>query len=227
MLVWDLSPGYLNNEELRQQLAQIAALLAARGQSDDPEVSRRWGRCLNALRCLEAGMQSEWDLRGLGPLEQGQRTHLAPLNLVWPSLPDMAARFQQLGSDRHAGRIVLPRSTQTLWSHYKYSVAARSMEAYRSISAKVTTVRGNDAFASVAEDILRVMRQRPEPEPLRDALLQMWGYVSAESQLPGRTYQNLPALFNEIQSRAQKQQNAYLLNSTALSELSVWLESPA
>ncbi|AFU98567.1 hypothetical protein [Simiduia agarivorans] len=227
MLVWDLSPGYLNNEELRQQLAHIAALLAARGQSDDPEVSRRWGRCLNALRCLEAWMQAEWDLRGLGPLEQGQRTHLAPLNLVWPSLPDVVTRFQHLGSERDSGRIALPRTIQGLWSHYKYSVAARSMEAYRAISVKVTAGRGNDAFAQVAQDILLVMRQRPELEPLRDALLQMWGYVSAEGQLPGRTYQNLPALFQEIQRRAQKQQNAYLLNSTALSELSVWLENPA
>lgn len=226
MQVWDLASGYLNDDELRAQRQQLQCLLAGSAGQDDGE-PRRWAHCLNALRCVDAWLLAEWQLRGLPDAPDLGQTRLAPLNLVWPKLADVQQTLAKLPAvDRPAGRIPLPRSTQTLWSQHKYSVAARSMAAYRAISVKAAASRGMDNFSEVADAIVLQLRQRPAQDSLRDALLQMWGYVSAGGHPERGLFDNLPRLFAEIQQRARTQANNYLLQATALSELSVWLESP-
>lgn len=228
MQVWDLSSGYLNDEELKAQRLQVQQLLAGRAEATESEPARRWLRCLNALRCVDAWLGAEWQLRGLPALPDLAQTQLAPLNLVWPRLPAVQQCLDSLTTQaRTAGRIPVPRSTQGLWSQHKYSVAARSMEAYRAISVRAAASRGMDNFDEVAETIVQQLRQRPARDSLRDALLQMWGYVAASGSPERGLFDNLPRLFAEIQRRAQAESNHYLLHATALSELSVWLESPA
>lgn len=227
MRVWDVSPGYLNDQELQAQFDWVSNLLTHRGAapSADDESARRWSHCLNALRCVQAWLQAELRLRNLA--DGGNSPQLAPLNLVWPKLNAPAAMFSQLQADasRAAGRIPLPVTTQSLWTQHKYSVAARSMPAYREISVKVAASRGRDNFDWLAGEVFNQLRLRPEQQGLQDALLQMWGYVAAAGAVSSRMFDDLPALFAEIQRRALDQNINYLVHSTALSELSVWLES--
>lgn len=227
MQVWELPSGYLNDQELTTQRQQVQQLLTGSSERVDGEQARRWSHCLNALRCVDAWLFAEWQLRGLPDSPGLGQTKLAPLNLVWPKISDVQHTMANLmAPDRNAGRIPLPRSTQGLWSQHKYSVAARSMEAYRAISVKAAASRGMDNFNEVAEAIVQQLRQRPARDSLRDALLQMWGYVAAGGHPERGLFDNLPRLFEEIQRRALAQANNYLLHATALSELSVWLESP-
>ncbi|MDN3640703.1 hypothetical protein QWY82_18035 [Simiduia curdlanivorans] len=230
MQVWDLSPGYLNDEELLTQRHWVISLLANRGkpEGDGAAQARHWSHCLNALRCVEAWINAECRLRELAVSMDAQSTQLAPLNLVWPKLMAPGAQLVELANvaDRAPGRIPLPQTTKGLWTHHKYSVAARSMDAYRAISVKVATGKGRDNFDWVAAEVMGQLRVRPSRESLRDALMQMWGYVAAAGAVQSRLFDDFPALFAEIQKRTSVQANHYLLTSTALSELSVWLEGP-
>lgn len=231
MQVWDLSPGYLNDDELLAQRDWVIALLANKG-SQDPVVlnqARQWAHCMNALRCVEAWINAECALRNLSSAQNAQSTCLAPLNLVWPKLLVPAQQLADLAAtpNRTNGRIPLPQTTKALWTHHKYSVAARSMEAYKAISVKVAAGVGRDNFDWVASEVIQQLRLRPSRDSLRDALMQMWGYVAAAGAVSPRLFDDLPGLFTEIQQRSSAQANHYLLTSTALSELSVWLESSA
>jgi hypothetical protein len=230
MRVWDVSPGYLNDQELLAQRQWVMTLLANRGEAPNQgeESTRRWTHCLNALRCVEAWLHAECRLRALADPSPATVSLLAPLNLVWPKLNTPAAMFSQLQADanRAPGRIPLPLSTQSLWTQHKYSVAARSIAAYREISVKVAASRGRDNFDWLAGEVFNQMRLRPEHQSLHDALLQMWGYVAAAGAVGSHLFDDLPALFAEIQRRAVAQNITYLVHATALSELSVWLESP-
>lgn len=230
MQVWDLSAGYLNDEELLAQRQWAMSLLANRGKSEDQDTAqaRHWSHCLNALRCVEAWINAECSLRGLAAPMDAQCTRLAPINLVWPKLLAPGQQMAALAAlpNRAPGRIPLPQTTKGLWTQHKYSVAARSMDAYKAISVKVAVGKGQDNFDWVASEVMSQLRIRPSRESLRDALMQMWGYVAAAGAVPPRLFDDLPALFVEIQQRSSLQANHYLLASTALSELSVWLESP-
>lgn len=230
MQVWDLSPGYLNDTELLEQRDLIATLLTNKGERPKEMAAQvlRWSHCLNALRCMAAWVGAECRLRALAESEAYASTLLAPINLVWPKILKPGSQLMALSTleARVSGRIPVPQTTQGLWTQHKYSVAARSMEAYRVISVKVAAGRGRDNFDWVAEEVIKQMQLRPAHEGLRDVLMQMWGYVAGSGAVNPRLFTNLPQLLAEIQQRAQLQSNHYLLSSTALSELSVWLESP-
>ena len=229
MRVWDVSPGYLNDQELIAQRQWVKTLLANHGEApaQGAESARRWTHCLNALQCVEAWLQAEYNLRELADTgSSAQTVLLAPPNLVWPKINAPAAMFMQLQADsaRAPGRIPLPASTQSLWVQHKYSVAARSIQAYREISVKVAASRGRDNFDWLAGEVFNQLRLRPELPSLRDALLQMWGYVAAAGAVSSHMFDDLPALFVEIQRRALAQNINYLVHATALSELRVWLD---
>jgi hypothetical protein len=53
----------------------------------------------------------------------------------------------------------------------------------------------------------------------------MWGYVSDKDEADNYEINNWShrKLLNEIQKRARQQNESYLLSSTALSDLMVWL----
>ncbi|MBB3167609.1 hypothetical protein [Simiduia aestuariiviva] len=224
--MWEISPGYLNDDELRAQRQLVVSLLTDGHQSGPAsgDEAKRWSHYGNALQCAAAWLAAECELRDL-PVADVALPSLAPTGLAWPAINAPAERFIELQATagRSPGRIPLPNSTQSLWAQHKYSVAARSMEAYRSISVKVATSRGRDNFAWLASEVCLQLRLCPEQQSLRDALLQMWGYVAGAGAVSPRLFDDLPALFAEIQRRAHTMNIPYLTHATALSELRVWL----
>lgn len=220
MQVWEISPAYLTNDELQNQCALLDELLTQGRAGDD---CAHWLRHPDALQCVAAWLAAESDLRQL-PLANSL-PKVAPRVYTWPKQQSPAGLFSQLtrADQRPAGRIPLPNSTQSLWTHHKYSVAARSMEAYRAISVKVAASRGRENFDWLAAEVCQLLRVRPEQQSLRDALLQMWGYVASAGAVSPRLFDDLPALLAEIQRRADGMNVPYLTHATALSELRVWL----
>lgn len=226
MRIWDVDPGYLARQQLlgeHRELHGLANILIhnKRGYSRHPE-TLRWAGHLPALAMRHRQLACEMALRGYhdrSPLE-------AAAEIVWPDKwIDPPQRQFELLHDKYAdgrsGRIPLPANGQQLWAQHKYSVMARDPELYRQIGPRVARGQDHDGMADLAELLSGQLRIRPQPGCLFNALQHMWGYVAPAGESPS---QNSAQLLRRIQQLAAEQQQQYLLQSTALAELGVWLE---
>lgn len=232
MRVWDVHPGYLDRQNLLGEHNEIHGLLTIilegrRGYARHPE-TLRWKEHVPALRCRHDLVVAEMRLRGYQHRSPAGEYDAASLN--WPAeFIDPPARQFLLLAERYAhrgspgGRIPLPQSVQELWAQHKYSVLARSPEAYQDIGRRVAGSHAGEAFDALALELTRWLRRPPAPGRLLNALQHMWGYVSplAEGPAPAEPAE----LLRRIQSLAQLHGITYLLSSTALSELACWVDS--
>ncbi len=222
------------------------------GYANHPE-TRRWRGYGWALRMRHALLAGEMALRGYtdrSPVISSSSAGKWPD--VYIDAP--ARQFELLRgkyAGREPGRIPLPRTVHELWSHHKYSVLARNVHEYESIGREVSSQ--SVGFAELAGRLTELLRGRPDEGGIRNAALHMWGYVS-DSVVPerGRGRQTgdigdiddiadpggigdpgdigdpsvapLRSLLGEIAERVRASGEPYLLHSTALSELAVWLE---
>jgi len=124
-------------------------------------------------------------------------------------------------ADGRSGRIPLPENTQALWAQHKYSVMARDPALYAEIGPAVAHGAFRSEMEALSLLLVRVLRQAPEAGRLINALQHMWGHVSRDAGVPMPTEPH--ALLAAIRREAESQGNAYLLHSTALSELGIWL----
>lgn len=162
--------------------------------------------------------------------------HRSPMDLLgnsyspglWPQqyVDHPSKQFQLLKEkyrDKKDGRIPLPRNEQQLWSQHKYSVLARSPEIYRKIGSHVA--RGLMKFDDLSLILVEILREQPPTGGIRNALQHMWGYVSNSIRDKGAHVSkwSLRELLFKIQDRAKTEGICYLLHSTALSDLMVWL----
>ena len=228
MRVWDLHPGYLNRQSLLGEHQEIHALLTIveegrRGYAYHPE-TRRWREHLNALKMRHEMVVAEMRLRGYR--HQSPVTVQGPV--CWPeAFVDPPIRQFALLAERYRGkepgRIPLPRSTQELWAQHKYSVLARDPERYRALGQRVAAAGSAPPPEDLVLELAMLLRQPPTPGGLRNALEHMWGYVHREGGLPPDGRADLRALLEAIQERAVRAGIRYLAESTALSDLAVWL----
>lgn len=227
MRIWDLSPGYLARQQLlgeHRELHGLANILreGKKGYSRHPETLRWVGR-LPALAVRHALLAEEMQLRGYQDRSPFPHSS-APLD--WPSawIDPPAAQFELLRgkyADGRRGRIPLPGNTQQLWAQHKYSVMARDPALYRQIGSEVAHGRFRNDLPALSLLLVETLRQPPEPGRLFNALQHMWGYVSDSGEGVPDTAAGMLAC---IQQRAVARQIDYLLDSTALSELAVWLQ---
>ncbi|WP_417914813.1 DUF1722 domain-containing protein [Candidatus Electronema sp. JM] len=232
MRIWDISPGYLNRQSLlgeHRELHGIAVILAEgkKGYSRHPE-TLRWAGHGQALAVRHRQLACEMRLRGYR--EQSPLPALAGAD-SWPRsyLDEPAAQFALLRSkyaDREPGRIPLPRTAQQLWSQHKYSVLARDVLLYKEIGQ--STASGRADFAQLAKLLAELLRQPPSAGGLRNAAQHIWGHVAGLAPAPTDNPSDWPCLrlLEETQRRAMLHKEPYLLASTALAELAVWLDAP-
>lgn len=226
MRIWDIGPGFLNNQSLlgeHRELHGIYSIISngKRGYSRHPE-TLRWVGKLGALRLRHEMLIQEMRLRGF--------RHQSPLqdegvHIEWPSVfIDEPGRQYSILKEKYAGkacgRLPLPSSSSCLWANHKYSVLARDPERYgetgRLVAEKSISF---DALASLMVDILRVA---PPQGRLENALLHMWGYIS-EFTDKRPEHMTKPEIMEEIRTLAFKYRVEYLIKSTALGELAVWI----
>ncbi|MFV0439385.1 MAG: DUF1722 domain-containing protein [Desulfopila sp.] len=126
---------------------------------------------------------------------------------------------------KEQGRIPLPKTAQQLWSQHKYSILARDVNLYKRLGRQVAGTTSAADFAGLARLLTEQLRNCPASGGIRNALEHMWGYVAdyAVSSRGEMTSWSLLELLANVQCLALTHRQSYLLMSTALSELKVWL----
>ena len=228
MRVWDVSPGYLNRGSLLGEHREIHAILSIvindkEGYAHHPE-TLRWKPHLDALGLRHDVVVSEMRLRGY--------KHHSPVAveraIVWPgdyldSPAEQFAILQEKYADREPGRTPLPQNAQQLWAQHKYSVLARDVTFYRRIGRRLARSTDAPSLEELALRLVESLRERPSQGGLANALQHMWGYVSEFARAEGLSMpRDTVALSEAVRRLALAHDVAYLVQSTALSDLHAW-----
>jgi len=231
MRVWDLSAGYLNRQSLlgeHRELHGIYSILTQNktGYASHPETVR-WVRTLSGLAMRHRQLAVEMSLRGYvdrTPIRVTvSRAKWPGVFVTEPADQIVLLRAKYVGKEK--GRIPLPRSAQELWAHHKYSVMARSPESYRTIGRAVARMRRGAGLSSLTTDLVWILRDTPSEGRLTNALEHMWGHVrehaSPDDVVAAR--KSLGLMLARTQQLASHVREPFLLSSTALSELAMYV----
>ena len=222
-----MHPGYLARQQLLGEHRELHGLYnildhGKKGYSRHPE-TLRWVNCVKALLRRHELLRLEMQLRGYhhhSPLPQACKAAV-----TWPSvyIDTPSRQFQLLAgkyeADERSGRIPLPRNSMELWAQHKYSVMAHDPLLYRELGPAVAHGQYHDNIDALSSLLISTLRSVPEPGQLMNALQHMWGYVKGESLPPD----DPSALLELVQAAATQRDRTYLMHSTALSELALWL----
>ena len=241
MRIWDINPGYLNNQSLlgeHRELHGIVSIIVnkKKGYSRHPE-TLRWVGCEWALKMRHELLSAEMAFRGFNeqsPVTADSAEHIWPekyINTPQEQFILLAQKYEE----KEKGRIPFPQNSQQLWSQHKYSVMARNIPLYKSIGREVaigTNAATSEDFCRLALQLTEILRTPPTAGSIRNALQHMWGYVndsvSSQTTSGGSSDRWQPdKLLHNVQQGALKKQEPYLLASTALTELTIWLPDPA
>ena len=135
-------------------------------------------------------------------------------------------RKKYVGKEK--GRIPLPRNAQELWAQHKYSVMARSPRTCQALGRAVSGMRSNRSYATLLDELTSILREVPSPGRLLNAVEHMWGYVrdDAGAEDVRDTRISTAHLLACTQQLAVRRRQRFLLSSTALSELAVFVDGP-
>ena len=231
MRIWDVHPGYLNDLSLLGEHRELHGIVSIiinnkQGYSRHPE-TLRWKGCGWALARRHRTLSAEMALRGFVD-KTPVRLRANPGN--WPEdyIDSPQRQFGLLAEKyRHkaAGRIPLPVNAQALWAQHKYSVMARDLHYYRAAGRRVAGMRRGGGYGSMALELTELLRIPPDPGRAMNALQHMWGYVSGYVSTTKRAPAPMSpqSLLKAIQTLAVRHREAYLLSSTALSDLAAWI----
>ena len=231
MRIWDINPGYLNDQSLLGEHRELHGIVSVlkynkKGYSKHPE-TLRWKGYGWALRQRHNLLKAEMSLRGF---RDKTPVKLRSKNEEWPVIyiDEPSSQYGLLKNkyiNKSPGRIPLPKNTQELWAQHKYSVLARNIKQYENIGRSVSKVKKKEKFDQFSLEFDHILKTRPTPGRINNALQHMWGYVSEYSEKPpGIANSNdLESLLSEIQYLSIKHNIKYLLHSTALSEIGAWI----
>jgi hypothetical protein len=232
MRVWDLPAGYLNRQSLlgeHRELHGIYSIItkSKAGYANHPE-TLRWVRTLSGLAMRHRQLAAEMFLRGYvdrTPIRVTlSRVKWPGVFVTEPSDQVTLLRTKYVGKEK--GRIPLPRSAQELWAHHKYSVMARSPETYRTMGRAVARMQRGADLSMLTTDLVWILRDRPDEGRLTNALEHMWGHVREHATPDGLTVArtSLSQLLASTQQLARRIREPFLLSSTALSELAMFVD---
>lgn len=231
MRVWDVNPGYLNRQSLLGEHTEIHALVSIiekkkRGFAHHPE-TLRWKRHLGALKLRHDLVVEEMALRGY--------QHHSPVGgsgrVRWPEtfVDAPAAQFAILTrkyEQRAPGRIPLPRTVQQLWAQHRYSIWARDTALVQEVERRLAELELAPTLEQLAAQLVPVLRRRPPQPQLWRALQDMWGELGRAEMAPASSDSHPSTLLETIRQVAVRHQVVPLLESTALSDLAVWMTRP-
>ncbi|MDH5524657.1 MAG: DUF1722 domain-containing protein [Desulfobulbaceae bacterium] len=229
MRIWDIDPGFLNNQSLlgeHRELHGIHAIISKgkTGYSRHPE-TRRWVSRLPSLLIRHGLLVAEMKLRGFNhysPLAgESNPPEWPPVFIDQPAAQYRVLQGKYLGKKQ--GRIPLPNNIQELWAAHKYSVMARDPAAAKKIGRQVAAAELT--LEELAQQLVLLMRTAPGRGRLANAVAHMWGYIADYSQLNPQQATSSELLL-EIQAKSGKHVVEYLLHSTALGELGFWADNP-
>jgi len=132
---------------------------------------------------------------------------------------------ETLSKKKAPGRIPLPKSKQELWAQHKYSVLAHDTKLYQTYGKLVVGLQGSELFSELSGEFTNILKTRPLPPRMLNALQHMWGYVSDYWSRSNKniTLEKAESMLFEIQGLSKKHNINYLLSSTSLSEMGAWI----
>ena len=226
MRVWDVNPGYLDRQRLLGEHRELHGVVAVttrglNGYAAHPE-TKRWAGLGWACAMRHRLLAAEMAFRGYRD-RTPVRLRRAPGR--WPAtfIDEPGVQLELLArkyAGERRGRIPLPKSAQELWAHHKYSVLARSQQAYRDLGVRVSKLPRAE-MDDLAVELVAWLRKPPTAGNLQNALQHMWGHV--EPGPDGFEDCSAATALKRIQRAVLAQENGYLLAQTALTELVVWL----
>ena len=230
MRIWDINPGYLNDKSLLGEHVELHGLVSIlknnkKGYSHHPE-TKRWSKYHWAIKKRHQLLVSEMKLRGFN--------HKSPIEIdskekVWPKnyIDTPQNQFNILSKKyekKNSGRIPLPISAQNLWSQHKYSVMARDVNEYKKIGNYVSKIKLDESFEQLSLDLVDLLRMRPSEGGIRNSLQHMWGYFKNNANLElNMNSIDSKTLIKSIGELAYRENQLYILSSTAISDLRVWM----
>jgi hypothetical protein len=231
MRVWDINPGYLNRQSLLGEHLEIHALVSIiengkRGFAHHPE-TLRWKRHLGALKLRHELVVEEMALRGY--------RHHSPVggagSVLWPEtfVDTPGAQFAILSrkyEQREPGRILLPPTVQQLWAQHRYSILARDAELVQEVEQRLTEPERLPTLAQLAARLVPVLRRRPSHGQLWQALQHMWNEIGRAGLATAGGSSDPSTLLETIREITVRDQVTALLESTALSDLALWIARP-
>jgi len=217
--ILDVDAGFFDDDLLAEQMRLLSDLV--KGDGGSPKLPSPWQGHDGALVVRLNQLIGEMRLRGIATpnflaVPKGA--------VIWPARYSLtpAEQFAQLAQRAQAGkvgRISLPKSEHEIWARYKYSIMARNHNTYQ-LFGRLVAARAF-SYNDLLLEMVNAKRVTPPETDLRNALQHMWGYVSAYSKMRPDTAS--PAdLLQEVQIQAKAHNVQYLINSTALGELSLW-----
>jgi hypothetical protein len=128
-------------------------------------------------------------------------------------------------ADKEPGRIPLPADARQLWAQHKYSVMARSPDEAGRIGRDLAALGPGASMADLARDLVLLLRERPTAGRLANAVEHMWGHVSrrATPEEAASAAGGAAEMLAVTQKLAIGHNESYLVESTALSDLAVFL----
>lgn len=229
MRIWDIHPGYLNRQSLLGEHREIHGLFLVvhenkKGYSRHPE-TLRWVGKLTALKQRHDLLVAEMTLRGYNhhspmPWVADEKNQKDYIDLPYRQFEILREKYRQ----REPGRIPLPRNSQELWAQHKYSILSRDPDYYKAIGPRLSQHPGVELTGELSLEFVQCLTVAPTAGRLLNGLLHMWGYVSRyvrSPQPPG----NMKQLLDEICRLAILHKKTYLLHSTALSDLALYVNA--
>ena len=231
MRIWDIHPGYLNRQSLLGEHRELHGMVSIlvhqkKGYSRHPE-TLRWKKFGWALSQRHQLLAAEMALRGYqdkSPVSLDSNVDAWPEIFIDPPQRQFEI-LKQKYAGKEPGRIPLPKNAQQLWQQHKYSVMARDILRYQEIGRRVAGMPSSQNYAELSQQLIEILRSRPSTGGIRNSLQHMWGYVSAEYAGEKKNLHKWPLqkLLTEIQKLATATNESYLISSTALAELAVWI----
>lgn len=227
MRIWDIHPGYLARQQLLGEHSELHGLYNVlsekkQGYATHPE-TLRWSGRLSALCLRHELLAEEMLLRGYrhhSPLSEARQP------ATWPdTYLDRPGRQFELLADKYAadgrsGRIPLPKNAQQLWAQHKYSVMAHDPALYSRLGPELSGGALRNDMAALSLLLVEALRRTATRGRTFNALQHMWGHLNDGAEMVA---ESPAALLADIQRLAGTKQEMYLLHSTALSELAVWV----
>lgn len=231
MRIWDLSAGYLNRQSLlaeHRELHGIHSILThgKKGYSRHPE-TLRWADAITGLVCRHSLLAAEMYLRGYSdktPLPAATKTSHWPESFVTGPFEQISL-LRQKYVHKEKGRIPLPGSAQELWAQHKYSVLARDPQEYQAFGKRVARMTCSHSFTDLVQEFILILRTRPSPGGVANAVEHMWGHVRSAASVENNhsAKRSVREMLLQTQHLAIRHHEPYLLSSTALSELLVFV----
>lgn len=225
MRIWDVPPGYLNRGNLLGEHRELHAVYAVifhgkKGYSRHPE-TQRWRGCIGGLIRRHQALVAEMTLRGYRHksfLLDPDRAPVFPRGFIDPPHRQYAL-IREKCQAAGRGRIPIPETADQMWRQHRFSVSARDETVFQTIERGFQRQpREKDLrFAPLAETLVHLLRR----SPTRNGLLRALGDMEAEAGiLPGNSE---PAdRLRRLQTAAVAETIDSILETTAISELSIW-----